>query len=136
MSSLRVATGMIRTLVLDVDRLRTAVGQGHLVATELADYLVARGVPFRDAHDVAGSLVRTAVAAGVELAQLSLDQMRAAHPGFDSDVYDWLDPARAVDRRDVVGGPARGRIDAEIARIAAELAATDGSDPATEETQK
>jgi argininosuccinate lyase len=120
---LRVAAGMIASLELDVDRLRAAVGEGHLVATELADYLVARGVPFRDAHDVAGTLVRAAVARGVELSALSLDELRSVDSRFDQDVYEWLDPARAVDRRDVVGGPARARVAAEIDRVAAELAA-------------
>jgi argininosuccinate lyase len=123
-ASLRVMTGMIESLELDVERLRAAFGQGHLVATELADYLVAKGVPFRDAHDVAGALVRRAIERGVELAELPLDVLRAEHASFDSDVYDWLDPACAVDRRDVVGGPARSRVQAEIARVASELEAT------------
>jgi argininosuccinate lyase len=122
-ASLRVAAGMIASLELDVARLAAAVGEGHLVATELADYLVAKGVPFRDAHDVAGTLVRRAIELGVELGGLGLGELRAVHPGFDADVADWLDPARAIDRRDVVGGPARGRVLAEIDRIAAELAA-------------
>jgi argininosuccinate lyase len=125
-ASLRVAAGMIGALELDVARLRAAVGEGHLVATELADYLVARGVPFRDAHDVAGALVRTAIARGVELAALSLDDLRAEHAQFDADVYEWLDPARAVDRRDVVGGPARGQVLAEIDRVAALLESEPG----------
>jgi argininosuccinate lyase len=124
---LKVAAGMIASLELDVPRLRAAVDDGHLVATELADYLVARGVPFRDAHDVAGTLVRQAIAKGVELRGLSLDELRAVHARFDDDVYDWLDPARAIDRRDVVGGPARGRVLAEIDRIAAELSAADAT---------
>jgi argininosuccinate lyase len=120
-ASLRVATGMIDSLVLDVGRLRAAVDQGHLVATELADYLVAKGVAFRDAHDVAGALVRKAIEKGVELSGLSLDELRAEHAAFDDDVQDWLDPARAVDRRDVVGGPARVQVLAEIDRITSEL---------------
>jgi argininosuccinate lyase len=118
---LRVAAGMIGSLELDVARLRAAVGEGHLVATELADYLVARGVPFRDAHDRAGTLVRQAVARGVELAQLSIEDLRAVDARFDADVYPWLDPARAIDRRDLVGGPARTRVLAEIDRITDEL---------------
>ena len=126
-ASLRVAAGMVAALELDVARLRAAVGEGHLVATELADYLVARGVPFRDAHDVAGALVRTALARGVELAALPLDELRAEHAAFDADVYDWLDPARAVDRRDVTGGPARGQVIAEIERVAALLESEAGS---------
>jgi argininosuccinate lyase len=123
-ASLRVATGMIGVLELDVARLDAAVRQGHLVATELADYLVARGVPFRDAHDVAGALVRRAIDREVELAGLALEELQAEHPAFEADVYEWLDPARAVDRRDVVGGPARRQVAAEIERVASELEAT------------
>lgn len=118
---LAVARGMIDSLEFDAARLRAAVDQGHLVATELADYLVTRGVAFREAHDIAGHLVRLASDRGVELARLSLDELRAVHPAFDADVAAWLDPARAVDRRDLVGGPARTRVLAEIERIEAAL---------------
>jgi argininosuccinate lyase len=118
---LAVAAGMIASLEFDVARMRAAVDAGHLVATELADYLVGKGVAFRDAHDVAGALVRTAIDRGVELAALDLDTLRAAHPAFDADVAGWLDPARAVDRRDLPGGPARARVIAELDRLDAEL---------------
>ncbi len=124
-ASLRVATGMVGALEFDVDRLRQAVDEGYLVATELADYLVSKGLPFRDAHDRAGALVRAALDRGVELAALSLDELRAEHPAFDDDVYEWLDVANAVNRRDVTGGPARVRVEAEIARARAALATTD-----------
>jgi argininosuccinate lyase len=133
-ASLAVARGMVATLAIDVARLRAAVDTGYLVATELADYLVTRGVAFREAHDVAGHLVRVASARGVELARLTLDELRAAHPRFDADVAAWLDPERAVDRRDLPGGPARGRVLAEIERIERELgcaaAPPDGAVPA------
>jgi argininosuccinate lyase len=119
--SLRVMAGVVRSLEWDVARLARAVGEGFLVATELADYLAARGVPFRQAHDVAGALVRRAAAQGVELAQLPLEALQAEAPEFGPDVYEWLDPLRAVDRRDVVGGPARGQILAELQRLDKEL---------------
>jgi argininosuccinate lyase len=117
-----VARGMIGSLEFDAARLRAAVDEGHLVATELADYLVTRGVAFREAHDIAGHLVRLATERRVELAALSLDELRAVHPAFDADVAGWLDPARAVDRRDLIGGPARNRVIAELDRIDAALA--------------
>ncbi|MGN6104744.1 MAG: argininosuccinate lyase, partial [Kofleriaceae bacterium] len=116
-ASLAVARGMVASLVFDRARLRAAIDQGYLVATELADYLVTRGVPFREAHDIAGHLVRVASGRGVELAQLSLDELRAAHPAFEADVASWLDPERAVDRRDVPGGPARTQVIAELDRV-------------------
>ena len=118
---LEVARGMIATTTFDTARMRTAIDTGHLVATELADYLVGKKVPFREAHDIAGHLVRIADERGVELHALDLVTLRAAHPAFDADVAAWLDPARAVDRRDVVGGPARDRVLAEIDRIEKEL---------------
>jgi argininosuccinate lyase len=131
LSTLAVAAGMVKSLVFDVDRLRAAIGAGHLVATELADYLVTRGVAFREAHDVAGHLVRVATERGIELAALSLDELKAAHPSFEADVSDWLDPQRAVDRRDLPGGPARSRVLAEIDRIAGELEVEVGVQPTT-----
>ncbi|MEO8701509.1 MAG: argininosuccinate lyase [Kofleriaceae bacterium] len=120
-ASLAIARGMIASLVFDIGRLRAAIDAGFLVATELADYLVTRDVPFREAHDIAGHLVRVASERGVELAQLSLAELRAVHPAFEADVAEWLDPVRAVNRRDVIGGPAEARVVAEIDRLTADL---------------
>jgi argininosuccinate lyase len=124
-ASLEVARGMIASVSFDVARMRAAIDAGHLLATELADYLVTKGVAFREAHDIAGHLVRTASDRGVDLAALALDDLRVAHPAFDADVREWLDPARALDRRDVVGGPARAQVIAEIERIEREIEAAD-----------
>jgi argininosuccinate lyase len=121
LACLQIARGMIASLAFDTARMRAAIDAGHLVATELADYLVTKGVPFREAHDIAGHLVRVANDRRVELAALDLETLRQAHPAFEADVASWLDPARAVDRRDVVGGPARNRVLAEIDRIEREL---------------
>jgi argininosuccinate lyase len=123
--SLRVAAGMVANLEFDADRLRRAVDEGYLVATELADYLVSKGLPFRDGHDAAGALVRLASERGVELAALSLDDLKAENKAFEVDVFDWLDVANAVDRRDVPGGPAKQRVLAEIERLETILHQTD-----------
>ena len=120
-ASLEVTAGMVRHLAFEPSRLAEAASRGHLLATELADYLVSRGLPFRDAHDAAGALVRRAMEYGVELSELTIEQMREVAPAIDSDVASWLDVARAVDRRDVIGGPARARVIAEIARARSEL---------------
>jgi argininosuccinate lyase len=121
LACMQIARGMIASLTFDTVRMRAAIDAGHLVATEVADYLVTKGVAFREAHDIAGHLVRVATERGVELAALDLATLQSAHAAFDTDVASWLDPARAVDRRDVVGGPARNRVLAEIDRIEREL---------------
>lgn len=121
-SSLRVMTGCVAGSRFDVERMRAAVNQGYVVATELADYLTARGMPFREAHAATGALVRAAAEQGVELSGLSLDAMRSIEPSIEADVFGFLDPERAVDRRDVEGGPARARVLAEIERLEKALA--------------
>lgn len=120
-SSLRLTAGMVKTLVIDQGQVARAVARGYLLATEMADYLVAHGLPFRDAHDLVGGLVRLAKDRGVELRDLPIEELKQHSPAFEPDLYEWLEVARAVDRRDVPGGPARSRIAAEIARVRAEL---------------
>ena len=120
-ASLEVTAGMVRGLRFRPEPMARAVREGHLVATELADYLAAKGVPFRKAHDVAGALVRRAIDKGVELEALPLEELRAEAPEYEADVAGWLDPLRAVDRRVVVGGPARARILEELERVEREL---------------
>jgi argininosuccinate lyase len=125
--SLRIAAGMVRELEFDAEAMAAAVGAGFLMATELADYLTAKGMPFRSAHDVAGALVRRAAESGRELRQLTLAELRAESELFADDIYSWFDVARAVDRRDLPGAPAERRVREQIARARAELdqAATD-----------
>jgi argininosuccinate lyase len=120
-ASLHILSGSLATAHFHEKRMRAALAEGFVDATEVADYLVTKGVPFREAHDIAGHLVRVASGRGVELAQLTSEELRAAHASFGPDLGEWLDPARAVDRRDLVGGPARSRVVAEIERIEAEL---------------
>jgi argininosuccinate lyase len=111
--SLRVMAGLVAGCRFDAERLRRAIDEGHLLATEVADHLASRGLPFRQAHDAAGKIVRAALARGVDLTRLGLAEMRAAAgdlPGLDESLLPVLDAGRAVDRRDVVGGPARGRV--------------------------
>lgn len=87
----------------DVARMRSAVSSG-LMATDLADYLVDRGVSFRDAHAAVGRLVREAEEKGVELGQLPQSAFTSAHAMFGSDVRDALEPERSLARRDLAGG--------------------------------
>jgi argininosuccinate lyase len=111
--------GAIEEMTFQPDRMRAALGS-VLMATDLADYLVRKGVTFRDAHGAVGTLVRTAESAGVELHELPLDTFTAIHPGFQGDVVDALSPERSVERRNVDGGtgPEAVRQQIEAARAA------------------
>jgi argininosuccinate lyase len=109
----RTMTGLVAGARFDAERMRRALSEGHLLATEVADHLAAHGVPFRQAHAAAGAIVRRATERGVDLAALTPAEMREAAGGLaaiDDSVMQVLDAARAVDRRDVIGGPARARV--------------------------
>jgi argininosuccinate lyase len=95
--------GALDELTFDTARMRAAVS-GGLMATDLADYLVDRGVPFRDAHAAVGKLVREAEDAGLELDGLPPASFGAAHPAFGADVMDALKPERSLARRNLPGG--------------------------------
>jgi argininosuccinate lyase len=87
-----------------------AAAGGYANATELADYLVDRGVPFRDAHEMTGRLVRMAIERGCPLAELPVDVMRAAAPMIEADVIEAITIEASLARRDVIGGTAPGRV--------------------------
>jgi len=113
-----VAEAMLGDLTFDVARMRAAVEDpsGYLLATEAADFLVRRGVPFREAHGVVGRLVSAAEQAGVGLCGLPLDVFRKEHTRFDQSVYDVLTADGAVRARRVVGGPSPANVRRQVAR--------------------
>jgi len=113
--SLRIVVPLIDGLRVDQQRCRDSAGAGHSNATELADWLVHKGVPFRDAHDTVGKIVRMAIAAGVRLEELPLEQMREIEPRLTGDVYAWLTPESAIERRAAMGGTATARVEEAIA---------------------
>ena len=104
------------------ERLRAAAGAGFSTATDLADWLVRRlGLPFREAHHVTGALVREAEARGVDLAELDLAAMQAAHPGIGEEVYEVLGVDRSVASRTSYGGTAPVRVREQVRRWQAAL---------------
>ena len=110
-------TEMLRTTTFRADVMRRSAGLGFTNATDLADYLVGKGVPFRDAHHVSGSLVGKCVHEGRALEDLSLEELRAAHPAFDEDVYQAISLEACVERRSLQGGPAPQAVSASIERL-------------------
>ena len=117
---LRILEGALRTLSFRTDRMKSAVDPA-VYATDVADYLTAKGIPFRKAHEVAGKLVRRAQEEGVTLDTLPLDVYREYSPLFEADVADLFDPGASTDRRNLPGGAGRDALLAQIAR-AKELA--------------
>ena len=89
---------MVRNTSFNTDRLRAATERGFLDATILAEYLVGKGVPFRQAHQHVGKLVARAEKAGCELAELTLDEFKKTCPKVDSDVFDYLGADNVVKR--------------------------------------
>lgn len=113
--TLTVTAGVIRTLRVNADAMRAALDQGML-ATDLAEYLVRRGVPFRRAHHHAGALVKRAEALGVPLSELPPEEYRAVAPEFGKDVYAVFNYAASAKSRATVGGTAPDAVRAQLAR--------------------
>ncbi len=102
---LPVLTGFVGALTFDEARLRAALDEG-LLATELADYLVAKGMPFREAHHVVGGVVQACETEGVTLSALPLERYQALSEHFGPDVYEWLSIEAALANRNALGGTA------------------------------
>ena len=123
--SLRVAAAMLPTMTFDGPRGAEAAVANFALATDIADYLAKKGVPFRDAHEAVGALVARCEREGRTFADLTLDEYRAAHPAFDADVLQ-IDLAASLAARDVPGGTAPNAVararDAARTRLAAERA--------------
>ncbi|HAF69992.1 MAG: Argininosuccinate lyase [Acetothermia bacterium 64_32] len=111
--ALPLLSGLVEALEPEPRRMREALEEGAL-ATELADYLVGKGVPFRAAHRAAAGAVKRALELGVGLSALPLEEYRRIHPAFGEDLYGWLDFERAVGRRASPGGTAPQRVRQQI----------------------
>ena len=119
--SLQVLAGALNAAQFNADAMRAALKDGFVDATEVADWLAANGMPFREAHHVAGRLVSRAIEAGKVLSDLTLEEFRAEHEGFDASVFDALDMETAVERRNVLGGPAKVQVTKAIEQLRARL---------------
>jgi argininosuccinate lyase len=111
---LEVTARMVPAIAVQGARMRDAAREGFLEATDLADYLVVKGVPFREAHGVIGAVVRDCIGRGLRLADLPLDAYQRHSPLFEQDLYDAIDPDRVVARRDNPGGTAPKRVRAAL----------------------
>ena len=120
--SLTVFTAMFRTLTFRADVMEKGAAGGFTNATDCADYLVKKGVPFRDAHRVSGELVARCLKENKALLDLTLPELQSFHPAFDADVFDALSLIACVEKRDIPGAPAPARVRESIAKARQALA--------------
>jgi argininosuccinate lyase len=119
-ASRRISAG----LVFHPDRMAAALDSGHTTATDLADYLVRKGIPFRAAHEQAGRAVREAEKRNARLADLPLDVLRLACPTADEDYRAFLSPESSVRARRSDGGPSPGAVARQLEQASEEVAAS------------
>ncbi|MBI3782629.1 MAG: argininosuccinate lyase [Deltaproteobacteria bacterium] len=113
-ASLQVLNAMLPKLRFNAARLATAATSGFTLATELADYLSTKGVPFRDAHAVVGAIVRHCLEHHIGLEDIPLVELRRFSSRFEADVTSWLSSVAAIERRRAIGGTASINIDRQL----------------------
>lgn len=123
LGSLMACTGMLATCTFKADRMREASHEGYMAATDLADYLVGKGLPFRQAHAMVGRIVGDCVREGVTLQQLTTDELRSYSELFDDDAHEALDIDNIVRRRTTLGGTGHDAVRAQLAQARDVLAA-------------
>ncbi len=114
--ALPIAAGALATLTVNGQRMNQALAP-EMLATDLAEYLVRKGVPFRQTHHIAGAAVALAESEGIALTDLSLAALRALHPAFDEDVTQIWSYERSVEQRDVRGGSSRRAVREQISAL-------------------
>src|SRR5512142_2489598 len=108
--------GAIGSAAFHADRMEEALGGGEALATDAAEYLVERGVPFREAHEAVGKAAAAATRQRKALAALSAAEWRSFHPRFEKDVLKVFDARRSLERRELTGGPGPRQVARQIAR--------------------
>ncbi len=121
LQTLRIFADMVGGIEVRADRMRQAAAEGFSTATDLADYLVKKGMPFRDAHEVVARAVRTAADRRIDLAELDLEELRGFSNLIESDVGGVLTLEGSVESRDHVGGTAPAQVRAAVQRHRARL---------------
>lgn len=116
---LPVIAEALRTITVKAERMRSAI-DSSMLATDLADYLVSKGVPFRKAHEVAGRVVRAGGERNVSLEKMPLEAYQAESPAFEADVYQVFDPMKSVEKRNAIGGTSLQSVKNQIKKIKGE----------------
>jgi argininosuccinate lyase len=119
--TLRIFADMAGGITVKAENMRAAALQGYATATDLADYLVKKGLPFRDAHEAVAHAVRACDSAKCDLSEMSLEKLREFSPLIEQDVFAVLTLEGSVAARDHVGGTAPKQVRAAIARVRKQL---------------
>jgi len=119
--TLAIFAEMVAGIVVKPEAMERAARRGFATATDLADYLAKKGVPFRDAHETVAHVVRFCLQRGMDLADLPLDALQRFNPAIEADVYEVLSLRGSLDARRVVGGTAPEQVRAQVARHRARL---------------
>jgi argininosuccinate lyase len=120
--TLRIFCEMVGGIVVKPEAMERAARRGYATATDLADYLVKKGLPFRDAHEAVAHAVKVAIQQGVDLSELPLATLQGFHPAIGDDVFAVLTLRGSLDARKVLGGTAPEQVRAQVARHRARLA--------------
>ena len=121
--TLRIFAEMVGGITVKPEAMERAALRGYATATDLADYLVKKGLPFRDAHETVAHAVKAAIARQVDLSELPLDELQRFNPTIEQDVYGVLSLRGSLNARDVLGGTAPAQVRAQIARHRGRLGA-------------
>ncbi|MBI5975304.1 argininosuccinate lyase [Staphylococcus canis] len=119
--ALRIFEGMIKTMTVNKETLYHTVRQDFSNATELADYLVGKNIPFREAHEVVGKVVLWAIQNDYYLLDIPLTIYQSFHPSIETDIYTYLEPQEAVKRRQSDGGTSQTAVQKQINKAQALL---------------
>jgi argininosuccinate lyase len=115
--SLKTFCGMIKTMKVKKDNMRKGAGLGFTNATDLADYLVKKGMAFRNAHEVVGEIVLECIKRNIMIEELTLEELKGFSPIFEEDVYHAIDLVTCVEERKVIGGPSTESVKMQIAAL-------------------
>ena len=120
--TLRIFAEMVGGITVKPEAMERAAKRGYATATDLADYMVKKGLAFRDAHEVVAHAVKTAIAKGVDLSELSLAELQAFNPKIEADVFECLSLSGSLNARNILGGTAPAQVRVQIARHTQRLA--------------
>ena len=123
LSSVKIFTQMVKTARWNKKTMAAACDGGYLNATDIADYLVRKGLPFRTAHGVSAGLVRIAIEKNCRLEELDFTEYQKASPLFKKDIYELITPQKCVEIRKTTGGPSPLAVEKQIEQLSAFIAA-------------